>query len=457
MIALVGCATYTPAPLDVDTLARSRRTQSLDTDAVRAELARIAPGFDWTDGEWNGLTLLAAALTTSPALATARAALEAAEAEAAAARVSPGPTLSLTGEYAFDPPEASNWLYGIASEWLLDRGGRRQGRIETADVAARSAEFDYAAAVWSVRMAIRRALDARASWQAQAEIAAELVAMRRQQLAAVSRQVDAGAVSRLELERVRADLAGSEQDALEADARVTRATLDLTAILGLADGSLEPARVAGLPDDAVTALPAVTAGQIAGALALRTEILQAMAAYDRSEAALRAAVASQFPELRIGPGYTWERGLAKLPFNLSLTLPSSDRARAAIAAAEARRAEAGKRLEAAVATVESTIAQADADYRAALAVLDLVRTQTLPTAASLAGQAQRAFDAGALDRGEWAAAQAGLLTARIDEVVAMRDVLGAEAALEDALRRPLTGPETLIGTAVLVPPEEPIP
>jgi outer membrane protein TolC len=423
-------------------------------DAVDAELARIAPDYDWQGGEWNPLTLLAAALTSSPEIARARATLAAARAEAAAARIGPGPTLSLTAEYAFNPPETSNWLYGIASDFLLDRGGRREGRIEAADVAARAAEFDYAAAVWSVRMAVRRAFDKRAVSIREAAVASELVAMRRRQFDAVRRRVDAGEVSRLELDRVRADLSASLQAELGARAGISRATVDLLAALGLPSDAIETDRIAGAPSADLPALPAVTPAQVASSLELRTEILQATAAYDRSEAALRVAVASQYPQVSLGPGYTWERGLAKLPFNLSLSLPTSDRAHALIAAAEARRAEAGKQLEAAVAAVTSSIARADADYRAAFAALDLVRSETLPTATALARQADVEFDAGAINRADWAASQAGLLTAKLDEITAADAVLTAEAALEDALRRPLRPPETVIGSTLFTPSTE---
>lgn len=443
-----GCASYSAAPIDVAAVADSQRGRSIDEAAVRAQLARLAPSYEWRAGEWNALTLLAAALATSPALARSRAAVAAAEAEAAAARVSPGPTLSLTAEYAFNPTEASNWLYGFASEVLLDRGGRKQGRIDTADVATRAAVFDYTAAVWSVRQAIRRALDARAMWQAEAKLAGELAAIRRRQLDAVSRRVAAGAVSRSELERVRADAASDAKTRATALANAARAALDVAAAVGVPPDAIDAGRIGAVAGEQLVEAPPIGEAQIASALELRTEILQATAAYDRAEAALRIAVASQFPEVRITPGYTWERGLKKLPFGLSLTLPSFDRARAAIAAAEKRRAEAGRQLEAAVADVLASIAQADADYRAARATLALVRSEMLPSAAALARQAGREFDAGVINRAEWAASQAGLLRARIAEIDALRGALETETTLEGALRRPLRGPETALGPAL---------
>nr|QQZ49430.1 hypothetical protein JKL49_20890 [Phenylobacterium glaciei] len=72
-------------------------------------------------------------------------------------------------------------------------------------------------------------------------------------------------------------------------------------------------------------------------------MLRAVVDYDLAESALRTEVARQYPEVRIGPGYTYDHGVQKIPFNLTLVLPPLDLNRAAIAQAEARRTEAGAR------------------------------------------------------------------------------------------------------------------
>ncbi|MFN0025117.1 MAG: TolC family protein [Parvularculaceae bacterium] len=443
-----ACAHYTPAPIEVASVATGRRAAALDEPAIRAELIRLAPDYQW-GGEWNGLTLFAAALAQSPAIAAARAGVAAAAAEARAARVAPGPTLTLTAEYAFNPAEASPWLVGAASDILLDIGGRRKGRIEAADVAARVAAFDYAASVWSVRMAIRRALDAEAGARETAALAGALVKLRDRQFEAVRRRVTAGEESRLELDRVREGVAGAAQTEAMANADLAAARLDIAAAVGVSPDALDATRIESFQTLAET--PGITEAQTSAALTARTEILKAAAAYDQAEAALRVAVASQYPDVSIGPGYMWERGLSKLPLALSLSFPSSDLGRAAIRAAQARRAEAGRRLESEVAGVLAGIARAAADYRAAWTSLQLIRMKTIPTAEAFARQADRELAAGAVNRADWAASQAGLLTAQLDEIAARRRVLEAQAALEDALRQPLSGPETAIAPSFIEP------
>jgi len=451
---LEGCVAYEAAPVDVSERAEALGSLQIDLDAVRATTRQIAPAYEWRNDEWNGLTLLAAALVTNPELARSRAAVATARADAEVARIAPGPTLSLVTEYAFNPTESSNWLYGIAADMLVDRGERRRGRIDVADIAARAAAYDYVASVWSVRQQIRRALDAHATWTVEAALSGQLVELRRRQFDVVRRQVDAGEVSRSELERVRSLLASDLQAETTARQSAARSILELAAAIGTPADAIDTTRIAA-PDVArLAAVPPIGDDDVASALEGRTEILQAMTAYDRSEAELRIAVASQYPEVRVGPGYTWERGLSKLPLGVSLSFPTTDRAHAAIAAAEARRTEAGRQLEAAVAGVLSSIAGADADYRAAQALLGLVRDETLATATALAAQADLEFAAGAINRAEWAAAQAGLQAARIEEIAAVRRALDAETMLEGALRIPLRGAETAIARALASPPTD---
>jgi CRISPR system Cascade subunit CasA len=174
-----------------------------------------------------------------------------------------------------------------------------------------------------------------------------------------------------------------------------------------------------------------------------------MVTYDLAETELRRAVAAQYPQFTLSPGYIWERGLSKFPLALGVLFSAADGS-AAIKSAEAARQEAAANLEAAVAAVESSITRADAEYRSAWSRLRLVRGTLLPEASALARQADNQLTAGAIDRSDWSSAQLLVLTARSDEIEAVRQVLVAEAGLETALRQPLSGPET----AILLPPAQ---
>uniref|UniRef100_UPI0026F0A415 TolC family protein n=1 Tax=Phenylobacterium aquaticum TaxID=1763816 RepID=UPI0026F0A415 len=168
----------------------------------------------------------------------------------------------------------------------------------------------------------------------------------------------------------------------------------------------------------------------------RADVLRALADYDAAEAALRVEVARQYPEVRLGPGYSWDHGLAKLPFNLGLTLPPADLNRAAIAEAEARRAEAGRGLEAAQAQVLAAIDQAAAALAAARLQDEVARTRDLPAADRAARAAALSLKAGAVDRTDDLAARAALDEAALTVAEARMTLALAALDLEDALRRP---------------------
>ena len=304
--------------------------------------------------------------------------------------------------------------------------------------------YDYAEAVWTVRMAICRGLAEQILTTREIEIGQKLAEVRARQVAALERRVEGGEAIRSDLERVRADAAGDARRLVDAQARRMASQIGLAEAVGVAPASVTGATLSWNGFDAAKSPAPDVAGFRDAALLARADVLRAAAAYDLAEADLRGEVAKQWPEIHIGPGYTWERGLVKLPFSVGLVLPTLDLNRGAIAAAEARRAEAGIHLEAVIGRAHAAIDGALIEQEAAHADLLRVREVDIQTAKRVAAQADQELVNGAIDRVDWAAAQAGLYLSELAETDALRRVHSADAALEDALRRPLEGPELLI-------------
>lgn len=440
-----GCATYRAAPVAPDGIANTYARRAIDADAARENLRRIAPGAVWDGQSWDRLTLLAAALQSNPRIAEARAHALSAAASARAARAGPSITLTLSAEYARNATESSPWLYGVTSDVPLDVGARRNMRVSAATFASVAARYDYAETVWGVRMALRRALAERFLTAREVQIGEELSAIRARQLAALQARFDAGEVSRADLERVRAEAAGDARRLADAQARAIAARISLADSLGISLSGLENVPLTWEGFDAPFAVDADRVQDLRTvALLARADVLRASAAYDQAESELRGEVARQWPEIHVGPGYTWERGLVKLPFSIGLVLPPLDLNRNAVAAAEARRSEAGLHLEGVIASAQSSIDAAMAERDAAISALGRVRGIELNSARRAAIQADDEIAGGAIDRVDWSAAQVGLRLALLAEVDALRRAHAADAALEDALRRPLEGPELSI-------------
>jgi CRISPR system Cascade subunit CasA len=448
--AASGCASYHAAPLAPDVIAAAYARRGLDPEATQHSLARVAPTATWDGQSWDRLSLFAAALDMNPRIAEARAHARSADASARAARAGPSITLTLTAEYARNAAESSPWLYGVTSDVPLDIGARRSSRIGAAEFSSIGARYDYAETVWSVRMTLRRALAERFLTAREVQIGEELNAIRTRQLTALQARFDSGEAPRADLERVRTEAAADARRLTDAHARLMAARIALADALGVSINSLENVPLTWTEFDAPAPADAAQVGATRQtALLARADILRASAAYDQSEAELRGEVARQWPEIHLGPGYTWERGLVKLPFSIGLVLPPIDLNRNAVNAAEAHRTEAGLHLEAVIAAAQSSIDAALAEQHAADGSLERVRGADLLGAHHAADQADDEIANGAIDRVDWCAAQVSLRLAQLAEVDALRRVHAADAALEDALRRPLEGPELAITPGVV--------
>jgi len=446
LVLVGGCAVYMPAPATPASSLARRDETVIDRQAVRARVQEFAPDAARTAQGWDQLDYLVAALLTNPAIAAQRAALETAAARARAAHAPPsGPTLTLTTEFARDAAASSPWLIGGAVDIPLDRGGRRAARLALADIATLGARYDLAETVWQTRQAVRGALVNALIVRRQQALLGQLADLRARQVAAMERRLAAGEIARSEAERIRSEGANVARRQRDADGTALQAGQALAAAIGVradALAGIDPA----WPDFDTPPDPAAAADAAARRQAIlsRADVLHALADYQAAEATLRGEVARQYPQITVSPGYTWERGLVKLPVALGLALPPLDGNARAIAAAEAARSEAGRRLDAAVFAAAAAVEAALAEARAARAALAEVRTRERPLADRLAATARRAFDAGATDRADWASAQAGAVEAALAELDALARVHAADAALENALRRPVAGPELAI-------------
>ena len=433
LIAAVGaslsaCTTYRPAPLDPAFTAQAFQDRRASWPAGRIM------------SEAEALEL---ALVNTPSVHQAKAAYASAVAASRTARVGSAWTLTLTAEYSRQADPQHPWLFGGAIDVPVDAGARRDARLDSADLAVLKARYDVAEAVWTVRTALRRALLDRTVARQEIALASAQVALREQRVAAMERRVAIGEDGRPVALAAQSDHALARQRLTTTQGAEAQATAALAAALGLPVEA-----VAGLEVTVDPAMEFPTPAELRGArldaATARADVLKAVIDYDLAEQAVRQAVAGQYPQVTLSPGYTWERGVAKLPFNLGLALPPPDLNRAAIREAEARRAEAGKALESAQAAVYAQTDAAVEALRAADDSLIQLRTRDLPLAQRSERLTQRAVQLGELDRMDLIAAQAGVLDARLAEIDAMRLRAAAIADLEAAIRRPADPAELIV-------------
>jgi outer membrane protein TolC len=428
-LGLAGCAHYAPAPPHLERYPAALAERRLDN---------TPPG-----GVWRGADLLAVAVAQNPQIAEARSKYATALAAVRAARAPPGPSLTLTAEYANETP---HWGYSGASNIPLDYGARRSTRITTAELQALQAFYDLGEAIWSVRTDLEKARGDRLSASSEIGLAEQSVTLRRQRWERLERRVAAGQDAQSVAITALGDLTAAERRLAAAQGRLSAANVSLAKALAVNPAAVQSLTLAA-PAGSVS-MADLAAWRNEAALS-RRDVLRAVADYDIAENALRLQVAMQYPAVSLGPAYNYDHGVTKWPFSLALALPPWDLNRGPIAQAEAARAAAGR-------TLELTQANALAAVDAAAAVLatardDLARTRTrdLPAANRTLAAATRATNAGQADRTDELAAQA----AKIDTELGLNDAEHAAAAaaadLEDALRRSFDPAETALIEAAM--------
>jgi CRISPR system Cascade subunit CasA len=135
-----------------------------------------------------------------------------------------------------------------------------------------------------------------------------------------------------------------------------------------------------------------------------------------------------------------------------MALPILNQNGGAIGEAEARREQAGARLEGTVATAYQEIDEAIRQWRLALARVADARGPVYDAAQHIFAETERGFEAGSNDRTELVAARVARSLAELQVLDAVRTAQEALAALEDAMRRPLEGPEVNVAAAAALLP-----
>lgn len=235
--------------------------------------------------------------------------------------------------------------------------------------------------------------------------------------AAVERLHDAGeippaaraAVHRAEHARRHAQL-DARRESVEADAALRR-------LLGL-----RPGVAVTLADETDGALPRPPRPPDVRALVRHPAVAAARARLDESEARLEAEIRRQYPDLRFGPAFADEEGLARLGFVAGVTLPLWNRNRKGVAEAEAARD--GARREA-IDVWRALVGDAAAARRA----FDVLLAHP-PPPPDAREDADRLADAGELAPTDYLAAREEILDARLAEADWRRDVALAAAELE---------------------------
>ncbi|MBN3805246.1 TolC family protein [Paraburkholderia sp. Ac-20336] len=436
---LAGCATYHAQPIAPAQLARQFEQRSLASDDLRAFLAK-ALGHEiqpWPVARWNRQMLTLAAWHYSPALDVARAQWGTAKAGVQVADAIPNPVLQLPFQFATpNPGPGAPFIWGPALDIPIETAGKRGYRVDQASHLSESARLTIGNEAWKVRGQVRDALLALYAARVRAEFLSRKAQALEQVVRMVGKRRSVGENSGPDVDAVVLVATQAQADLAAAQSARQDALAQLASAIGVPVSALD-----GVQFDldelgtAPAAPPAAEARR--DAIFHRADLLASLADYAAAESALQLEVARQYPDIHLGPGYTYDTGTHKIGFGIAgITLPIFDQNQGNIAQAEAKRKEAAARTAALQDAILGDLDHALARYRASLDAVQL-SARHLTTARHQLDSQAAGFAAGDTDRLTLTQAKADYEAnemTHLDAVVAARQ---AADALEDAMQRPL--------------------
>jgi len=450
LIACAGCVAYQAAPLDPQRSAEHFAVRGLDEPQLREAVIRMLPraADAWPPHTMDRAELLAVALVRNPQLAVAHAQVRAALAREVSVAQSPNPDLTLESEYGAHG-EPHPWLYGLSLNWLLRSPERRRLEMQIARLETSDTRLQLMDQAWAVRRSLAAALsDSQAAQRSLGLL--DRLAQAQDRLVAVEQQrVTAGEDPPGELISAQQARLEIEQQQAELHALADAAQIAIAKALGLPPQALDAVTFAwpewGEPPPVEESKRRDAREQ---ALLSRADLGIAIQEYSSAEAKLQLAIARQYPQFELGPGYYWDHGIAKFPFDVTFALPFN-RNRGEIAEARTGRELAGQRMLAVQADIFGEIAAAERAERIARTSAEAAERQ-LQTARQLQQQADLSVRLGASSLEAQVGADIIAVRAELDVVQMRAQLQAARNRLEDALRAPLSGPELALADSLAV-------
>lgn len=447
----IGCLRYHPTPISATRNADDIEARTLDDPDLRSFLTEnldreIAP---WPPASWDLTTLTLAAFYYQPELDVARAQWGVAQGGVITAGGRPNPTANLEPEYVPNSEASSPWILGLTLNIPIETFRKRGYRIARARSLSEAARLEIGAVAWEVRSRVRSSLLDLSAAQKRAALEGDRLATEEARVRLLERRLEVGeaatpdvTLERVELEAARLAVRDAEQKRAEARARLAAAIgVPLHALVGvkLSFDALE----GPLPTPADLSVRELRRQALIG----RADVRSALAQYAAAESALRLEIASQYPDVRLGPGFTWEQGENHYTLGFSAALPILNRNRGPIAEAEARRKEQAARFTALQAHVIGDLDRALAGYRAASDAV-AAASAAFERRAEHQRQVRSAFEAGEVDHLALLGADLETALAEISRNEALTRQRVALGLLEDSVQRPLFD-----SSSTLVPPE----
>ncbi len=441
MICMIpaGCATYQAKPLKPAAFETQFQARTLTNAKLKKFIARqpikLHPGFPQVQ---NLSTLVAAGWYYSPALRVQLAQLDVDAANMITASQSPNPTVAFSPTYAAKAgPGISPWILGFNFNIPIETAGRRADRMAQAKALTQAGRYDLGQIAWNVRQAVRQALIDYSFARRRLQLLRQEVHTTAMILSLIQSRFQAGGISRPVYTAAEIQAHETELALVAAQGQARQRRMQLAAAISLPARALRNIRFTYLQLMKTPPVRALNMKQLSrAALINRMDIQSLLAQYQAAQAALKLQIARQYPNIQLGPGYSFNQGANEFTLGFNMALPIFNQNQGAIAAANAQRLVIAAELEQKQTTVITQLRSALSYYRSAL--------RQWRTANAIERQAQTqlratrsAFKAGAQSRLALAESQLALNTFAQASLQSKFSAVVALGNLEDLLEAPL--------------------
>jgi len=253
----------------------------------------------------------------------------------------------------------------------------------------------------------------------------------------IERRFHVGEIALPEVTTARIDLTNLCQALRTAEGLVNTTHAALAAAIGIPGSALTGRSLKWPGIDAPPAPESLSSQSVREAAVLnRLVVRRSLEQYEAAQSSLQLEVARQYPDINLGPGYSYQQGIHSIALNLSSVLPLRNHNEGPIAEAEAQRKAAGAQFLSVQSTVIAESDKALAQYAAAYATLQ----EASRSVAQLEEQqrtAERLLKSGETEQFTAIAAEVQTAAAERARLDALHQAQLSIGLLEDALQRPL--------------------
>ena len=448
-LILSGCAArrYQPAPIIPTETASTLETRSLGDPGLHTFEEKnlghaVTP---WPPTTWDLATLSLAALYFNPSLEAAQARVSEVHAAIVTAGARPNPSLGAA------PGIPSPYLFNLDFALPIETAGKRGHRIQAARSLDQAARFDLADSAWKIRSGVRLALLSYLLASRNLDLLHSEEQIRGNQVNILEQRFLVGEIPRPEVDLARIELSKTHLAINSAEGQVGEAKAALAASIGVPVADLQGLDFKWPDLDSPPSAESLSPAEIQrDAVLNRLDVRRSLAQYAAAEADLQLEISKQYPDLQIGPGYTYEERNSFFVIGFSITLPLFNRNQGPIVEAEARRKEAAasflEKQAQVIAGGERTLALYTAALKE-LAEADQFLRKLQDTQLRMTERAVRLGEEDRLSLNGVQIQSSVLARARLDALARAQTALGE---LEDAVQRPLDP-----GDALSIGPESP--